>query len=401
MPPKKVAEETVGPWSLGRFSTALKVGLVGLPNVGKSTLYNTMTKCAVPAENFPFCTINPNATRVHVPDERFDWLVAQHKPKSEVQPYLEVVDIAGLVKGASAGEGLGNAFLSHIRGVDGIIHVMRAFDDSNIVHVEDTVDPVRDIEIITGELRAKDIEFMEKKNDELQKGKIKANSTPLSKKEWQEENASVEKILAWLRAGKEIRNGMDQWTTKDVHFLNEYMLLTSKPVLYCVNMSEEDYKKKKNRYLPKIHAWVNNQAGGGTMIPYSGALESKLQDMPADEAEAYLKEHGMTSALPKIIKTAFHAVHLIYFFTAGPDEVRGWCIRKGYKAPQAAGVIHTDFERGFICAEVMGFEDLRALGTEAAVRAGGKYRQEGREYVVQDGDVIFFKFNVTSAPKKK
>uniref|UniRef100_A0A7S4FYP3 Obg-like ATPase homolog n=1 Tax=Eutreptiella gymnastica TaxID=73025 RepID=A0A7S4FYP3_9EUGL len=358
-----------------------------------------MTKCSIPAENFPFCTINPNSTRVYVPDERFDWLVEQHKPKSEVQPFLEIVDIAGLVKGAAVGEGLGNAFLSHIKAVDGIIHVMRAFDDPDIVHVEEDVNPVRDIEIITSELRMKDIEFMENKHAELMRGKTKANSTPLAKKEWETEVATVEKILAWLKDGKEVRNGMSQWNTKDVAHLNEYMLLTAKPVVYVINLSENDYKRKKNKYLPKIHAWVQQQAGGGIMIPYSGALEAKLQEMPEDEQAAYLKEQEMTSALPKIIKTAFSAVHLIYFFTAGPDEVKAWCIRKGYKAPQAAGTIHTDFERGFICAEVMAYNDLHEAGNEAKVKALGKYRQEGKEYEVQDGDVIFFKFNVTAKKK--
>ena len=401
MPPKKkdaVEEEPLGPWSLGRFSSNLKVGIVGMPNVGKSTLYNALTNCAIPAENFPFCTIDPNNTRVNVPDERFDWLVDMHKPKSVVQPYLEVVDIAGLVKGAADGAGLGNAFLSHIKATDGVIHCLRAFDDADVIHVEDRVDPVDDIEIITNELRVKDLEFMNNTKAKLDKDRPTA---PAAKKEKENEMNTVNKVIECLESGKDVRNNMENWTTNDVMCLNKYGLLTSKPAMYLVNLSKKDFQRKKNKWLVKIHEWIQAH-GGGSLIPFCGEVEAELQTVEGEEEkEKWLKENELTSSLPKIIKTAFSMVHLIYFFTAGPDEVKAWCIRKGYKAPQAAGAIHTDFERGFICAEVMSFDDLKSMGSEQEVKAKGRYRQEGKGYTVEDGDVIFFKFNVSGAKGKK
>jgi obg-like ATPase 1 len=335
-----------------------------------------------------------------MPDERFDWLVEQHKPKSEVQPFLTVVDIAGLIKGASKGEGLGNAFLSHIKAVDGIIHVMRAFDDPDIIHAEDTVDPVRDIDTISSELRIKDIDFMTGTIEQHMKKKAaEATKTPQSKKKWEENLAAYEKFLAFMNEGKDIRNGMDQWTNADIDVLNDLQLLTAKPVCFAVNMNIADYQRKKNKWLKKIFDWVQVNAPGAAVIPYCGAFEDELVDLDKAATEAKFKELEVTSALPKIIKTAFTMVNLILFYTAGPDEVKAWIIRKGYKAPQAAGVIHTDFERGFICAEVMSFNELKEKGSEAAMKAAGRYRQEGKTYEVQDGDVIFFKFNVTTAKK--
>ncbi|XP_033113777.1 obg-like ATPase 1 isoform X1 [Anneissia japonica] len=397
MPPKKKAGPPKAPPLIGRVGTSLSCGIVGLPNVGKSTFFNVLTKSQASAENFPFCTIDPNESRVPVPDERYDFLCDYYKPASKVPAFLHVTDIAGLVKGAHEGKGLGNAFLSHIKAVDGIYHVIRTFEDEDITHVEGEVDPVRDLEIISEELRLKDEEFIEARVADMEK-KVKRGGDKKSQPEF-DALVKIQKFLVdekkWIRT--------QEWSAFEIEVLNKYMFITSKPVIYLVNLSEKNYIKKKNKWLGKIKEWVDKNDPGALIIPFSAGFELKYFLMEEDEKKTFLEENHTTTNLSKIIVNGFKALQLEYFFTTGADEVKAWPVQKGTKAPQAAGKIHTDFEKGFIMAEVMKFDDFKELGSENAVKSAGKYRQQGRNYIVEDGDIILFKFNAGAglSDKKK
>ncbi|KAF2761546.1 hypothetical protein EJ05DRAFT_448015 [Pseudovirgaria hyperparasitica] len=388
MPPKKrQAEDKV---LLGRPGNNLKTGLVGLANVGKSTLFQAITKCSLGnPNNYPYATIDPEESRVIVPDDRYDWLCDKYNPKSRVPAHLTIYDIAGLVKGASTGEGLGNAFLSHIRAVDAIFQVVRCFDDKSIIHVQGDVEPVRDLDIIADELRIKDIEFSEKALENLKK-QTRRGGQSLEMKKLKEEEATVEKILAWLKDGKDVRKG--DWTPKEVEVINPLFLLSAKPVVYLLNMSEKDYLRKKNKYLKEIQKWTVDHAAGDPILPISVELEKRLSKFETEaEVTAELERIGATPALPKVITTMRKALHLGSFFTTGADEVRQWTIRNGTKAPQAAGVIHGDFEKTFIQAIVYNYSVLKEEGDEATVKAKGKILTKGKDYVVQDGDILLIK----------
>ncbi|GAA6050821.1 hypothetical protein JCM3770_001663 [Rhodotorula araucariae] len=393
MPPKKSAAPEKKAL-LGRPSNNLQIGIVGMPNVGKSSLFNIMSRCDLgKVANFPYATIEPEEARVSVPDERFDWLCEMYKPKSIVPAFLTCVDIAGLTKGASTGAGLGNNFLANVRAVDGIFQVIRAFDDAEVIHVEGDVDPVRDMTIISEELRLKDAEWVEKKADALKKTLRGATGTAnLRDKALKEEYDTVVKVLELLQSGKDVRKGT--WTNKEIDVINDLMLLTAKPVTYLVNLSERDYIRKKNKWLPKIKAWIDENAPGDLLIPFSVALEERLAMEFADDAaglKAELEKIGTQSQIGKIMKIGYQSLHLIHYFTSGPDEVRAWTIREGLPAPKAAGVIHTDFEKNFVCGEIMSFEDLKEYGSEAAVKAAGKQQQKGKTYEVLDGDICYWK----------
>jgi obg-like ATPase 1 len=398
MPPKKKVEEEK-PKIIGRLSTNLKCGIVGLPNVGKSTFFNVLTKSSMAAaENFPFCTIDPNESRVPVPDERFDFLCKFHKPQSKVPAFLNVVDIAGLVKGASEGQGLGNAFLSHIKACDAMFHLCRTFEDKEITHVEGEVDPVRDLDIINEELRLKDEEFFMKAFTDLE---VKYQRGEKKLKAEYDIMCEIKAVL--VEQKRHIRFGT--WGANAVEVLNKHLFITTKPMIYLINLSEKDFIRKKNKWLPKIKEYVDKNDPGATMIPFSGAFEQNLMEKSEEEAKAYIDETKCTSVLEKIIVQGYKGLNLQYYFTAGEDEVKAWTIQKNTKAPQAAGRIHGDFEKGFIMAEVMKFEDFKQEGSENAAKAAGKYRQQGKTYTVEDGDIIFFKFNagagLSAGAKKK
>jgi len=324
--------------------------------------------------------------------------VDHFKPSSAVPAALQITDIAGLIRGAHKGEGLGNAFLSHIRATDGIYQVVRIFEDADVTHVDGSIDPIRDLETIAEELLLKDIEFISTALHALEKvvGREKHRKPELE---------TYKKLDDWCRVQKRpVRFG--DWKAGEVEYINQLQLLTAKPVIYLVNMSEKDYINKKNKWLVKIKQWVDEHTKEApeVIIPICVSMEAKLVDLATNQgpkaAEDYLKEIGSTSIIPKVIKTGYHAINLVHFFTCGTDEVKCWTIRKLTKAPQAAGVIHTDMMNGFICAEVMKYVDYKELGSEGACRAGGKHRQQGKEYIVEDGDILFFKFNAAGLKKK-
>ncbi|ORY40512.1 Obg-like ATPase 1 [Rhizoclosmatium globosum] len=380
------------------------VGIVGLPNVGKSSFFNALCGASAPSENFPFCTIDPEEARVEVPDDRIDVLYKMYQSSKKVPAYLTCIDIAGLVKGAHEGQGLGNAFLSHIRAVDGIFHLTRAFEDADVIHVEGNVDPVRDLQIIHEELRLKDCELLTKQYES--KGKEVSRLGINGDKAKKEEFECIKKIYQWVvEQKKDAREG--DWNSKEIEVINSFQLITAKPVVYLCNLSERDFARKKNKWLAKIKAWIDENHPGDVLIPYSGTFENALSQFETEQEKKEYCEKlaaanevpAVSSILHKIILTGYSALRLMYFFTCGPMEVRCWTIRQGTKAPQAAGVIHTDFENNFIMAEIMKYTDLVELGSEAAVKAAGKYHMKGRDTIILDGDIIHFKAG--QAAKKK
>lgn len=363
----------------------MEIGIVGLPNVGKSTLFNALTKAGAGVANYPFCTIDPNVGVVPVPDARLDFLTALYQPKKKVPAIVRFVDIAGLVKGASQGEGLGNQFLANIRETEAIAHVVRCFDDKDITHVSATVDPVRDIEIINTELLLADMDMVTKKLAKLERT-IKAGD-----KKTLAEKAMAERLNRHLGDGKPARSFPQE--PGDEEFYKEYYLLTSKPVIYVCNVGEADLPSMKNSYTAQVENLAKVE--GAQAIPVCGKIEAELSELSEEDQATFLKDLGLSeTGLNRLIRSGYTLLNLISYFTAGADECRAWTIARGTLAPQAAGKIHTDFERGFIRAEVMAFDDLKRLGSDKAVRDAGLFRQEGKAYEVKDGDIIEFRFNV-------
>ncbi len=364
----------------------MKIGIIGLPNVGKSTLFNAITNSTVDSANYPFCTIEPNVGVVSVPDERLDWLDNLYHSQKYTPATVEFVDIAGLVKGASKGEGLGNKFLGHIREVDSIVHVVRCFDDEDIVHVDGSVNPVRDVEEINYELIFSDMEVIEKRIEKIKK--IVNND-----KSYTSEYEALNYIYDNLEKGICIRN--IDIPENYLNIVNSFNLLTIKPVIYVANISESeiDGSYESNQYYVDLKSLAAKEKS--SILPICAQLESEISQLDNDERIDFLKDLGLNeSGLQRLIRLGYKTLGLISFLTAGPQEVRAWTIKQGTKAPQAAGKIHSDFERGFIRAEIVSFEDLKKYGSIVAAKEKGLYRSEGKDYVVKDGDVILFRFNV-------
>ena len=360
----------------------MKCGIVGLPNVGKSTLFNALTKAAIAAENYPFCTIEPNIGIVEVPDTRLEVIAEIAQPQKVVPAVVEFVDIAGLVQGASEGQGLGNQFLANIRETDAIAHVVRCFEDPNVVHVAGSIDPVSDIEVINTELALADLDSVDK-----QLAKYEKIAQAGGDKEAQRLVAALKKVRGVLDEGRPARTA--ELSNEELAVLRPLFLLTMKPTMYVANIGEHGSKE----LLEKVEAHAARE--GAPVVPVSAALEAQIADMPDEDRKLFLEDVGMEEpGLNRVVRAAYKLLGLLTFFTAGPKEARAWTVRAGATAPQAAGVIHSDFERGFIRAEVASYDDYVACGGEQGAKETGKLRLEGREYRVRDGDVIHFRFNV-------
>lgn len=365
----------------------MKLGIVGLPNVGKSTLFNAITKAGAESANYPFCTIEPNVGVVAVPDERLEVLTKMHNPRKVTPAIVEFVDIAGLVRGASRGEGLGNKFLSHIREVDAIVHVVRCFEDANIVHVDGSVDPVRDIETINLELIFADLESVDKRIDRTLK-MMKSGD-----KKYQAELELWKRYKTALESGQSARSV--EITDDEAEIVKELALLTMKPVLYAANVAESDFVEgiENNEFVKKVEEIASKE--NAEVLPISAQIEEEISTLEGEEKQLFLEEIGLNeSGLDRLVKKSYKLLGLISYLTAGEPEVRAWTITEGTKAPQAAGKIHTDFEKGFIRAEVVGYDDLIACGSHAAAKEKGLVRSEGKDYVMRDGDIVLFRFNV-------
>ncbi|CCX36506.1 gTP-dependent nucleic acid-binding protein engD [Clostridium sp. CAG:1000] len=366
---------------------ALKAGIIGLPNVGKSTLFNAITKKNILAANYPFATIDPNVGVVTVPDKRLEVLNDMYMPERLIATQYEFIDIAGLVKGASTGEGLGNKFLANIREVDAIVQVIRCFENKDIIHVEGTIDPIRDIEIVNYELILSDLEIVENRL-----AKIEKKATTSNDKEGLYEVSLLKKLKEILSSGKMLR--LKEFDEKESKLIKTYNLITNKPFIYLANVSEDDLLTNDNPYVNKVREYASKEKS--SVVLMCAKIESELSELDEESKKEFLKDLGIqNSGLDSLIHNTYHLLGLKTFFTVGSDEVRAWTFKDGMTAPECAGLIHTDFQKGFIKAEVMSYDDLVKYGSEIKVKEAGRARLEGKDYIMQDGDICLFRFNVT------